>query len=277
MRIHTLLLAALCATTLVARSGAHADEPALSGDLAKLQGEWTAMFGPQKNIPMVLKIEGNSVTLQITTAEGQQRESKGEIKLDEKAKPHKTIDWVKFTTPSGEPAPANRGIYMLSGDSITVCNGGPGNERPTEFKAGQGGPPQLLTLNRKLATPSAAELTGDLAKLQGHWSGKAGREQNVAVTVTIQGTSAAFSFTGPRGQRQSKGEFKLDENAKPHKTLDWVNFTTSRGENAQPSLAIYTLKGDTLTLCNGGPGNERPTEFKAGEMGRPSLMVLTKE
>jgi uncharacterized protein (TIGR03067 family) len=235
------------------------------------------MFGPQRNIPMVLKIEGSAVTLKITTAEGQERESKGEIKLDEKAKPYKTIDWLKFTSPSGEPAPANRGIYTLSGDSITVCNGGPGNERPTEFKAGQGGPPQLLTLNRKTGATPVGDLTGDLAKLQGRWSGKAGREQTTSVTVTIQGTSASFSISGPRGQRQSKGEIKLDENAKPHKTLDWLNFTTSSGESAPSNLAIYTLKGDTLTVCSGGPGNERPTEFKAGERGRPSLIVLTKE
>jgi uncharacterized protein (TIGR03067 family) len=275
--MHTLLSTALCAVAIVAVdvAGARGEEPAPTGDLAQLQGQWTAMFGRQQNIPLVVTIKGTSATFSMTRSDGQQRDSKGEIKIDENARPNKTIDWVKFIGRNGVEAPPNLGIYTFKDGAIVVCNGGPGNPRPTEFKAGERGGPQLLTLHRKTGTASPGELTGDLAKLQGRWSGKGGRERNVAIVVTIQGSNAAFSITPPDGQtRESKGEIKIDENAKPHKTLDWVNFVTASGETARENLAIYLLKGDTLTICSGGAGNERPTEFKAGEGGRPSLVEL---
>jgi uncharacterized protein (TIGR03067 family) len=280
MRMRTSFLAALSAAAIVAghAAGARADEPVPAGDLGKLQGDWTAMFGPEKNIPLVITIKGNAATFAITTPDGQERASKGEIKIDENAKPHKTIDWVKFRGRNGEEAPANLGIYTIGTESITVCNGGPGNERPTKFEAGSGGPPQLLVLNRKGAAGAADTLSGDLAKLQGRWTGKGGREKNATITITVKGNAVAFAMTLPDGQeRASKGEIKIDENAKPHKTLDWVNFTNASGESTPTNLAIYRLKGDTLTLCSGGAGKERPTEFKAGEGNRPSLIELKRE
>src|SRR5262249_23659372 len=129
---------------------AKADEPeAVKGDLAKLQGDWTAKVGPNKDIPMTMAVKGRAVTLQFTTPNGDERTMKGEIAVDEQTKPHKTIDWVKFNRPDGWEAPANLSIYTLEGDTFTVCYGGPGNERPTEFKAGEGGPPVLVAFTRK--------------------------------------------------------------------------------------------------------------------------------
>ena len=129
---------------------ASADEP--KGDLAKLQGTWTANVGPEKNVPISVTIKGNAVSLTITTPNNGDFTTDGEIKIDEKAKPFKTIDWVKFTGGNGEPLPENLGLYeFVDADSLRVCSGGPGNERPAEFKAGEGGPPNLLVLTRKAA------------------------------------------------------------------------------------------------------------------------------
>jgi uncharacterized protein (TIGR03067 family) len=289
MRTRTLHSAALSAATTLAvtivGAIAFADEPALTGDLAKLQGEWTALFGAKKNVPMVVTIKGTGVTLAITAPDGQVHESKGEIKIDENARPYKTLDWIKFPSRSGGTAPENLGIYTLNGDAITICNGGPGNPRPTEFKAGEGGPPQLFVLNRKASAPvpaaapaPAPTAAADRDRLQGRWTGKVGKEKNITLVLTINGDSATIGFKGPKGQgRESKGEIKIDENARPHKTLDWVKFTKQSGEAVADNLAIYTLEGDTLSICSGGVGNARPTEFKAGEGGKPSLIVLTRE
>src|SRR4051794_11956613 len=131
MRTRILLSAVFCAAMIggVSARGARADDPAVTGDLAKLQGEWTAKFGPQ-NIVVVLTIKGSSALLAFSVPDGPQVTSKGEIKIDENAKPHKTLDWVNFTTQAGDKAPTNLGIYQLAGDAITICNGGPGNARP---------------------------------------------------------------------------------------------------------------------------------------------------
>jgi uncharacterized protein (TIGR03067 family) len=285
MRMNTLLSAAICVAAM-GIAGVRGDEPTLKGDLAKLQGQWTATFGPQNTV-VVVTIKGTAVTLSMRVPDGPAFDSSGEIKVDENARPHKTLDWLNFSTADGQTARPNLGIYKLDGDSITICNGGPGNERPTEFKAGEKGKPQLFVLNRKpagggsgteTASPGAsAAPSGDLAKLQGRWSAKVGADQQATLGVTIQGTSVVLSIPTAEGApREVKGEIKIDETAKPHKTLDWVNFTNRSGQPAPANLAIYRLSGDTLTICSGGAGNARPTEFKAGEGNRPSLIVLSR-
>ncbi len=149
--MNRLILLAALLLPWISPFAALADEKADApkGDLGKLQGTWTAKVGPEKNVPIVLTIQGKAVTLKITGPDGQEYNSKGEIKVDESAKPFKTIDWVKFTRPDGEEAPENLALYeFLDADTVRLCSGGPGNERPTEFKAGDGGPPNILELKR---------------------------------------------------------------------------------------------------------------------------------
>jgi uncharacterized protein (TIGR03067 family) len=129
-------------------AAADAAEP--KGDLAKFQGKWKTMVGPEKNFPIALLIKGTTVTVSGSTPDGQDFEVKGEIKLDDAAKPFKTIDWVKFAGPEGNDLPENKGIYeLVDGDTIKVCNGGPGKDRPTEFKDGEAGSPDVTLLKRE--------------------------------------------------------------------------------------------------------------------------------
>jgi len=277
----SLLSFALC-IVVVATTARGAEEP-LKGDAAKLQGKWSAKVGPEKNVTITLIFKGNAVTLAVTSPDGQEFESKGEFKLDENAKPYKAVDWIKFAAPNGDPVEDNKGIYELDGDTLKTCSGGPGNERPTEFKAGEGGPPHLITLTREPEKKAAAsddkkdELKGDLAKFQGKWTTMVGPDKDIPAVVTIKDRSASFKITAKNGQEyEFKGEIKIDEKAKPRKTVDWIKFTRPNGEDAPDNLGIYEFEGDSLKICSGGPGNERPTEFKAGESGPPNLHVWTR-
>ncbi|HEV3167459.1 MAG TPA: TIGR03067 domain-containing protein [Isosphaeraceae bacterium] len=145
------LLAAACLVIAVSASPARAaDDDAPKGDLAKVQGKWKGKLtvgADQTVIQLVMEIKNKNVTINVTPPDGEAIEIKGEIKLDEKAKP-KAWDWTKFTGPGGDAPGDNLAIYELDGDSLKICSGGPNNPRPTEMKAGDDGPPNLVTFTR---------------------------------------------------------------------------------------------------------------------------------
>ncbi len=254
---------------------ARADDSTAPGDLGRLQGTWTAMVGPERDVPITLEVQKQKVTITGKRPGGEDFTLKGELKLDEKANP-KTIDWVKFVGPQGNEAPENLGIYKLTDDTLTVCSGGPGNERPTEFKKGDDGPPQLVTFTRKKDDPKTAGAKDDLAKLQGDWKAMIGPNKDRLVTFAIKDKSMAVKYTTDDGNVLNlKGEFAINESASP-RTIDFVKFK-NEGEEMDDTLGLYKVEGDTLTLCVSGPGEPRPSEFKAGDGGEhPGLWIFTR-
>ncbi|MBX6311464.1 MAG: TIGR03067 domain-containing protein [Isosphaeraceae bacterium] len=136
----------------------------------------------------------------------------------------------------------------------------------------------LILIAAPAPAPADDKPQGDLAKLQGIWKALAGPEKNIPIVLEIKDKTVRVTVTPPEGEERSlKGEIKIDETKTP-KHWDWIKFQRADGDEAPPNLAIYKFEGDrTLVICNGGPGNERPTEFQAGEMGRPSLLTFTKQ
>ena len=270
------LTSVLLATSLV--GVAHADDKAIDGDLAKFQGEWTAMVGRDKNIPITIEIAKEKVTVKGTVNE-QDFSVKGEVVLNDKANP-KTIDWVKFTSPQGEEVKDNLGLYTLDGDTLTVCSGGPGNPRPTEIKAGEGGPPNLIVFTRRKVEPKPREEApkGDVAALQGKWKALIGPNKDQSLVVTFKESKAEAKHTGENANEfEVKGEYTINESASP-KTIDFVKLKGENGDEIGDNLGIYKIEGESLTICAGGPGGPRPTEFKAGDGGEQArLWTLTRE
>jgi uncharacterized protein (TIGR03067 family) len=153
LRVPTL---ALAAATLVAGAAFAADTKPKTGDLAKLQGEWTTLAGPAKNIPVAIAIRGNTVIVRVAITRKRSIEAKGELLLNDSASP-KTLDWVKFTGLDDQEFPEILAIYELSGDELKICNGGPNNDRPTEFKPGDGCLADVLTFKRKKDVETAEQ------------------------------------------------------------------------------------------------------------------------
>lgn len=116
---------------------------------------------------------------------------------------------------------------------------------------------------------------GDLARLQGKWSAKVGPDKDVPLTLEIKDKTANIVIKLGDQDRSLKGEFTLDETKTP-KHWDWTKFKNAEGQDVADNLSIYKIEGDTLTLCSGGPGNDRPTAFEAGDNGPPILIVFTK-
>lgn len=92
-----------------------------------------------------------------------------------------------------------------------------------------------------------------------------------ASTITISGE--LFSIT-VNGQVVLKAKHVVDSAKKP-KT---INFEMVEGlTNAKTQLGIYDIDGDTLKLCFGAPGKERPTEFTAPAGSERTATVWKRE
>ena len=126
---------------------AAAPDEALTGDLAKLQGDWTVKAGPRRDIPVTLTIRGRTVAVDVASPLGLTIHAEGKIKINESTRP-KTVDWVEFSIVDGQDMPEILGLYELTGDAFKLVNGGPNNGRPTEFKKGDGALADVLVFRR---------------------------------------------------------------------------------------------------------------------------------
>ena len=146
------LSALLVSAFFVAAAPAAAAE--IQGDLARLQGRWTAQAGPRRDILVVLEVEGHRIRVGITTPLGLALRVRGELALDETTAP-RALSWTKLSVLDGQDLPDIPAIYDLRDDAFRVCNGGPNGDRPTEFQAGDGILADLLTFRRAGPTPAA--------------------------------------------------------------------------------------------------------------------------
>ena len=130
MRTSMRLLGLALAAAIVIGSGLRAEDKKadLSGDLKKLQGTWVSTPDNAQESRWVF--EGNKST---TTAGG--REYVCEVKVDPKATPHPTIDFMVIEGEDDAEGKTSLGIYKLEGDTLTLCVTLPDvGSRPTEFK-----------------------------------------------------------------------------------------------------------------------------------------------
>jgi uncharacterized protein (TIGR03067 family) len=275
--IATLTLMALMALSAMSRA-ALADEP--KGDLANLQGKWAGKIGPNNEATMTVTIKGKSVELEFSPPRNPnvpEPKLAGEIIVDEKAIP-KTFDWVKFLGPAGRELPPILGIYKLEGDTWTTCTSAANKERPAEFKAGENAPPRLTTFARVKEKADEKPIKGDLARFQGTWTASAGDNDEVVITMTVKANTYTAKWDSGDGTKvELKGELRMNDEAKPNKTIDFFNSKRNDGEDVKDALGIYEFDGDKIKLCAGDGGEERPTEFKKGSDGTPHLLTFTRK
>jgi len=122
----------------------------------------------------------------------------------------------------------------------------------------------LLGLNVH-AAEEARSRDGDLNRLQGRWTAKAGARHEIHVVIEIKGQGVSAAIKTPQGlDFQVQGELKIDETTSP-RSLDWKKLTGPDQQPLPEIAAVYKIDGDTFTVCNGGFHGARPKEFKPGE------------
>ena len=100
---------------------------------------------------------------------------------------------------------------------------------------------------------------GDLKLLQGDW-----------ITKDEGGNESKWTFKGDKvvlkaqpGDREYTMTIKLDDKAKPDKTLDFAVSDDSKNAKGFKSPGIYKFDGDKkATFCFSADGKTRPTEYK---------------
>jgi uncharacterized protein (TIGR03067 family) len=201
----------------------------------------------------------------------------GTFTIDEDETPH-TID---ITFKEGPAQGKCLGIFEVEKDSLKICLGLAGRDRPTSFASKAGSGVALETLRRTpdkavgaKAKAAGKELpppdfskgnTAELAKLQGTWAMVSAERDGQPMPRS--------SITGAR--RIAKGDettvlingavflsarMSVDPSRKP-KAIDYL--ITSGTNRGKTQLGIYELDGGRLTLCFAKPNKDRPRDFSA--------------
>jgi RNA polymerase sigma factor (sigma-70 family) len=117
---------------------APADDKPIEGDLARLQGTWTARLGQFQS---TMTIRGHTSWFDNVAADGSRIGLISTIDVNDRARPHKTIDATRITRygPGGRGPDSVLGIYeFLDEDTIRINNGFLG-KRPDGFDEGRNG------------------------------------------------------------------------------------------------------------------------------------------
>jgi uncharacterized protein (TIGR03067 family) len=137
----------------------------------------------------------------------------------------------------------------------------------------------VWTLTAALALAAAdADIKKDEDRLQGHWkvtsvenSGKKSEAKMIANWKLVVAGDKMTALDG--NDVMDEYTFRLDAAAKPPAIDLTIQTGTEKDKKVQ---GVYRIEGDTLTVCVGEPGKERPKEFRSAEGSGHMLLVLRR-
>ena len=133
-RTHAIRICGLAVCAALTASVTWANTPRSPGDdaaespaLKAIQGTWVSLENSDLEAKWVFK--GDKLT---ATVNGMDYE--GKVKLDDKAKPHATLDIELTDGPEDVKGKIAKAVYKLDGEKLVVSVSVPGHDRPKDFE-----------------------------------------------------------------------------------------------------------------------------------------------
>jgi len=118
---------AFAALAGLSAAGLADDKPAITGDLKKIQGKWTAPA--QEGGKVTYLFDGKTLAVVAPS-----RSYVMTVTLDPDAKPEKTIDFKITEGPDDSKGQTSKGIYKLEGDDAFTFCFSPTGDRPAKYE-----------------------------------------------------------------------------------------------------------------------------------------------
>jgi uncharacterized protein (TIGR03067 family) len=148
------------------------------------------------------------------------------------------------------------GIYKLEGDTLTICRSAPGKPRPTVFSSKPKSGHTLMSYRR--VKPQDKKLRGTWDCVSAERDGKKLPKQTVQKLRLVLKKDEYATYRGD--DLLFKSVYRLDPMKDP-KEIDII--ATEGKTKGQPAKGIYRVEGNTLKLCYGLPGKDRPRAFQS--------------
>jgi len=135
-------------------------------------------------------------------------------------------------------------------------------------------PSLLLVLSLTISAPAKKDAPKEPPKLEGDWIVEAmdGPKDATPGSITMRFTTDKISISegGKDGHKEDAG-YTVDLKQKPA-TID---IRPEKGNKGMVVQGIIEINGDTMKLCFGRDGKERPKEFK-GDAANGIMMITLK-
>jgi uncharacterized protein (TIGR03067 family) len=103
------------------------DEAALSPALKAIQGTWVT--SENDSIEAKWEIKGETLKASVNGMD-----YVGKVKVDDKAKPHSTLDIDLTEGPEDAKGKTAKAVYKIDGDKLVIAVSHPGQDRPKDFE-----------------------------------------------------------------------------------------------------------------------------------------------
>jgi uncharacterized protein (TIGR03067 family) len=135
----------------------------------------------------------------------------------------------------------------------------------------------IVGLALTVAAPGPKETAKPAPKLEGEWvveKFEGPKEADPRGSITLRFMENRISIFEPKREKPEEADYTVDQTKKPAH-IDIRPGQPGQAKNELVVYGIFTIDGDTLKLCFGKDGADRPTELK-GDIEKGIMLITLK-